>query len=121
VENKSLAKISILVVEDELLIRMAMVDALRTAGYDVTEADTGDRAYEMLLDHDVTMLVTDIKMPGNLDGLALAKRVRSEKPATKIVLVSANKYSDMASVADAVFFKPVSVAHMLNCVRELMS
>jgi hypothetical protein len=39
----------------------------------------------------------------------------------KIVLVSGNKYSDMASVADAVFFKPVRMASMLDCVRELMS
>lgn len=112
---------SVLVVEDELFIRMAMADALRSAGFNVYEAADGEAAYKIISSSDIAVLVTDIVMPGTLDGLSLAKRVRAESPQMKIVLVSGNKYSDMASVADAVFFKPVRMANMLDCVRELMS
>lgn len=111
---------SILLVEDEMFIRMAMADALRKAGFAVLEAADGDEALSIYGSNEISMLITDIKMPGTVDGLALAKRVRTQRPSAKIVLVSANKYSDMASVADAVFFKPVSISHMLDCVRSLM-
>lgn len=111
---------SILLVEDEMFIRMALADALRSAGFIVREAADGDEAYRLYSAAHVDMLVTDIKMPGAIDGLSLAKLVRAKSPDAKIVLVSANKYSDMASVADAVFFKPVSIAHMLDCVRALL-
>ncbi len=99
---------------------MAMGEALRSAGFNVIEAADGDQAHEVISSGDVSVLVTDIMMPGQLDGMALARLVRAQSPQTKIVLVSANKYSDMASVADAVFFKPVHISHMLSCVRELI-
>ncbi len=119
-EMKDFAK-SILVVEDELFIRMAMADALRSAGFKVCEAADGEAASQIIASGDIAVLVTDIIMPGALDGLTLAKRVRAQSPQIKIVLISGNKYSDMASVADAVFFKPVRVSSMLDCVRELSS
>lgn len=111
---------SILVVEDELFIRMALADSLRSAGFEVHEAADGDAAFEQIKQSaDIGILVTDIQMPGALDGMSLAKRVREEAPHVKIVLVSANKYSEMASVADAVFFKPVRIAQVLDCIRAL--
>ena len=112
---------SVLLVEDELVIRMAMGEALRNAGFHVIKAADGDQAHEVISSgDDIAVLVTDIIMPGQLDGMALARLVRAQLPQTKIVLVSANKYSDMASVADAVFFKPVHISHMLSCVRGLI-
>jgi DNA-binding response OmpR family regulator len=120
-ERRESAAPSILLVEDEMFIRMAMADALRHAGFEVYEAADGDEAFRLYSSSDITMLVTDIKMPGSINGISLAKLVRAQSPDVKIILVSATNYSVMASVADAVFFKPVSIAHMLDCVRSLIS
>lgn len=117
--SKSLGT-SILLVEDEMFIRLAMADALRAAGFEVNEAADADEALRIYEANGAAMVITDIMMPGSIDGLSLAKLIRDRQPSAKIVLVSANKYSDMASVADAVFFKPVSIAHMLDSVRALM-
>jgi CheY-like chemotaxis protein len=80
---------TILVVEDEMLVRVMLADALRDAGYEAVEAVDGDEAIRLLRGSDnIKVVVSDIRMPGSLDGIALARRVRSERPDIKIVLVS---------------------------------
>ncbi len=77
----------ILVVEDDPLIRAILVEELTDAGHDVREAESGDRALSMLdaLDPPIWLLVTDVHMPGALDGLALAALVRTRRPDIPVI------------------------------------
>jgi DNA-binding response OmpR family regulator len=79
----------ILVVEDEFLIRLTLVEALSDAGFAVTEASTGDKALALAKSVDgLALLVTDIQLPGTLDGLALAERLRQMHSALPVIFVT---------------------------------
>lgn len=80
---------AILVVEDEVLLRMVVCELLRDAGFRVIEAATADEALACVQsDSGIELVFSDVKMPGEMDGLALAERLRSEFPHIKVVLVS---------------------------------
>jgi CheY-like chemotaxis protein len=67
----------VLIVEDELLLRMDAADMIAGAGFEVIEAGNADQAIEILeARSDVTVVFTDIQMPGSMDGLKLARAVR---------------------------------------------
>ena len=71
----------VLVVEDEVLIRLVIADLIREAGFTVWEAANGDDARRLLQTTDrVSLVVTDFNMPGETDGLALARHVRASYP-----------------------------------------
>lgn len=88
----------ILLVEDEVLIRMVIAEYLRDCGYHVVEAGNGREAitlFEAGLEVDVVF--TDVQMPGDTDGFALARWVRANHPGVKIILTSGvAKASDAA-------------------------
>jgi len=64
----------VLIVEDEFLLRMDAVDMIAAAGFDVVEAGNADEAIEILeARRDITVVFTDIQMPGSMDGLKLAR------------------------------------------------
>ena len=80
---------TILIVEDELFVRMIGADALEEAGYAVLEAGSADEALQVLekADH-VEVLFTDIRMPGSMDGLRLAEVVHERWPNIRILVTS---------------------------------
>jgi CheY-like chemotaxis protein len=79
----------ILVVEDEMLLRMRAVDMVEDAGYTPVEAVDADAAFAILEARaDIALLFTDIQMPGSMDGLKLAHAVHQRWPPIKIILVS---------------------------------
>ena len=79
----------VLLVEDEELLRMDAVEMIRSAGFDVVEAANADDAIEILeARRDITVVFTDIQMPGSMDGLKLARAVRGRWPPIKIVATS---------------------------------
>ena len=79
----------ILVVEDEYLIRLMLVEALSDEGYDVIEAETGDAALPILQsDPAIGLLLTDIQLPGTLNGQQLAERVRQHRPELPILFMT---------------------------------
>jgi len=82
----------LLVVEDELLVRMDLVDLAEEAGFTTLEAGSAAEAMD-ILEHrnDIQVLFTDIRMPGEMDGLALAHTVRERWPQTTIVICSGNE------------------------------
>src|SRR5947209_2683162 len=83
-------RLIVLVVEDEVLVRVAAAHQLRSLGYTVIEAGNASQALEVLQSSiSIDLLFTDIMMPGLLDGADLARAVVSEYPATKIMLTSA--------------------------------
>ena len=67
----------VLIVEDDFLLRMDAVDMIKAAGFDVAEAANADQAIEILeARRDITVVFTDLQMPGSMDGLKLARAVR---------------------------------------------
>jgi len=82
----------LLVVEDDGLIRMDLVFMLQDMGYSVIEAADADQALAILDTTDVGALLTDIDMPGSIDGLTLAQLTAGRRPNTGIVVIS-GRYS----------------------------
>lgn len=111
----------ILLVEDEILIRLAMADDLRLAGFTVVEASNADEALHVLSTMpDIALVVTDIRMPGRMDGVGLANWVRSNAPLVKIAIASASIETGMDRAFDAVLCKPIMPSHLIASVRKLL-
>jgi len=85
----------VLVVDDEALIRMLIIETLRDAGFDVLEAEDASSALEVLRrTPDVALLCTDVRMPGDLDGVDLALRVAAWRPDVRLMIISASNPGD---------------------------
>jgi CheY-like chemotaxis protein len=79
----------ILVVEDEALIRMTAADMLQDAGFATYEASGPEDALAQFARHpEISVLFTDINMPGGFDGLELAHRVHAARPDVRLILTS---------------------------------
>src|ERR1700688_3239072 len=114
---------AILVVEDEMLLRMRAVDMVEDAGFTPIEAVNADDALAILESRsDIELLLTDIQMPGSMDGLKLAYAVHERWPLIKIILVSGQlKLTDDDKPADSRFFgKPLDVKQMIAEMRNMM-
>ncbi len=80
---------TILVVEDEVLIHMAVSDYLRDCAFHVVEAGSGDEAIQVLeAGIQVDIVFSDVHMPGDVDGFALSQWLRRERPGVKVILTS---------------------------------
>lgn len=111
----------ILIVEDEILIRLYMAEELRNAGFIVAEAAGADEAIAVLKNtNEIGLVLTDIRMPGTFDGIALAEWIRRERPFIKIALLSANIPDAPSADVDAVFTKPVRPDLLISQVRLLL-
>ena len=112
----------VLIVEDEFLIRMDAVDMVRAAGFDVVEAENADEAILILEDRlDITVVFTDIQMPGSMDGLNLAAAIRGRWPPIKIVVTSGllNVGADDLPSGSRFLAKPYSAPAIIGALREL--
>src|SRR3954452_14290442 len=79
----------VLIVEDEFLLRMNAVDMIAAAGFEAIEAANADEAIAILENRrDITVVFTDIQMPGSMDGLKLARAVRGRWPPIRIIATS---------------------------------
>jgi CheY-like chemotaxis protein len=79
----------VLIVEDELLIRLDAIEMIESAGFDTLEAGNADEAIAILAARpDIHVVFTDIQMPGSMDGLKLAHFVRDRWPPIKIIATS---------------------------------
>ena len=79
----------VLIVEDDLLIRLHAAEIIIGAGFDVIEASNADEAIAILeVRPDIAVLFTDIQMPGSMDGLKLAAAVKGRWPPIRIIATS---------------------------------
>jgi len=111
---------TILVVEDEFFIRMSAVATFEDAGFLVHEARNSAEALEILARHSETdVLMTDVRMPGFMDGLALVARVKIDHPAIRSIVVSGNSSAAQARNAGASGFvaKPYLAKTIVQAVR----
>jgi len=114
---------NVLVVEDEMALRMRAVDIVQDAGFNPVEAVNADEALSILESRsDISLLFTDIQMPGSIDGLKLAHAVNKRWPAIKIILVSGQvKLSDTEKPADSRFFgKPLEVKAIIAELQQMV-
>jgi CheY-like chemotaxis protein len=109
---------TVLVVEDEPLIRFWISDELRRAGFTIVEAANADEALRVLSSPlPVHVVLTDIHMPGELDGAALVEWLRRERPEIKIIVETA---VPQLHKADALLFKPLRSSEMISAVQRLL-
>lgn len=113
----------VLVVEDEMLLRMRAVDMVEDAGYASVEAMDADEAVAILESRsDIALMLTDIQMPGSMDGLTLAHAVHERWPPIKIILVSGQlKLANINIPADSRFFgKPLEAKEMIAQLQNMI-
>jgi len=113
---------TILVVEDEVLVRLTIADQLRSAGFSVLEAANADEALDLLRDKDnaVRLLLSDIRMPGTLDGVELARVIRARHSEIKVVLTSAESFSGHWFDHDGFFPKPYDATRLIEHIKMLL-
>jgi two-component system, response regulator PdtaR len=112
----------ILVVEDEALILFSIADDLREAGFEVLEALNADAAITLLESRsDISVLFTDIDMPGSMDGLKLSAAVRDRWPPVKIIVTSGHVKltRDALPLGGRFFAKPYDSSALVATIREL--
>lgn len=113
---------TILVVEDDPKVRHVAVSSLRSLGFRVREAENGDDAVASLnQDGGVDLVLSDVKMPGNLNGTDLARRIRQDWPSMKVLLTSG--YVDSADDVGQfeIIFKPYRVSELAERVHTLLT
>jgi CheY-like chemotaxis protein len=112
----------VLIVEDELLLRIDAAEMIGKAGFDVVEAGNADEAIAILESRpDIHIVFTDIQMPGSMDGLKLARFVRDRWPPIKLVATSGRVLiQDGDLPEDGVFIsKPYTSARISATLRDL--
>jgi CheY-like chemotaxis protein len=113
----------VLVVEDEMLLRMRAVDMVEDAGYVPVEAVDADEAFAILQSRsDIALLFTDVQMPGSMNGLQLALAVHERWPRIMIILASGQlKLSENEIPENSRFFgKPLDSGDMVAEIREML-
>ncbi|MET3725879.1 response regulator [Sphingomonas trueperi] len=98
--------LTVLIAEDEPLVRMLAADILGEDGFNVLEAQSATEALDMLAENKVEVLFTDINMPGEIDGLELADIVAVRHPRVGIVVTSGRQHLDDWEVPDAGVYLP---------------
>ncbi len=115
---------TVLLVEDEPLILMMTADALQDAGFSVLEAWNADEALRLLEERggNVHVLLTDVNMPGSIDGLALAGRVHERWPRIQLLVTSGQVRPSENDLPDRGRFmpKPYRTSTMLGHIDALM-
>jgi CheY-like chemotaxis protein len=112
----------VLIVEDELLLRIDAAEMIKAAGFEVVEAANADQAIEVLeARRDITVVFTDIQMPGSMDGLKLARAVRGRWPPIKIIATSGRVHVGEMDLPEGGRFlpKPYSHAEVARVLREV--
>ncbi len=113
----------ILLVEDEPLIRELMAEMLEDAGFDVTAICTGDEAAILLAEDGYAVLLTDVTMPGVIDGIGLAEHAREIHPGLPVVFVSGRPESEgrarRIGQPVAFFHKPYDVDCLVGAIGRM--
>ena len=111
----------VLVVEDEPLLRMLAIEVVEEAGFVAIEARDADEAVVLLESRsDITLLFTDINMPGSMDGLKLAHAVRNRWPPIKVVSGKQRLQSSDLPSNSCFVEKPYQASALVEELRSLV-
>jgi CheY-like chemotaxis protein len=123
VKKMTQAKRLILVVEDNHLIRLAAVELLIEAGFEVLEAESADEAINILeARRDIHLVFTDVQMPGTMDGVKLSHYIRDRWPPIKLIVASGQSILTESQLpAGARFFaKPYDAGNIIQTILGML-
>jgi CheY-like chemotaxis protein len=107
----------ILLVEDHAQLRKMIARSLAATGYRVTTAEDGDKARELLLAGTIAdLLLSDIRMPGSMNGLQLAAWVREHRPAMAIILQTG--FSEIGTTEFTLLRKPYTPDELFAAIND---
>lgn len=114
---------SVLIIDDEPLMRLSMQDALKDAGYDVYAASTGDQGLERVKKGVFDLVITDLRLPG-ADGLQIVQACKQHSPRTEVIVITA--YGSVETAVEAMklgaydyIMKPFSMDELLLIVERV--
>ena len=114
---------AVLVVEDNELIRSLEADVLRGLGYEVIAVGDTDEAVTFFGDGRIVLLITDIRLPGTLGGIALARKAKEHRPDLKVMVIGVDvdqfAPEDLRGIADQCLRKPFTVDEFEERVRSV--
>lgn len=115
----------ILTVDDSVAMRLSIRNTLRSAGYEVVEADNGQTALELLADKRVDLVLSDLNMP-QVDGIEFVRRMKSSEalksiPVIMVTTENQKKFLSVAREAGAIgwMYKPFKPEHLLMAVQKV--
>ncbi len=123
--SSTLSSVTIMVVDDSEQSRSVAARILRNEGYRVIEAQSGEQALERLAGtNDVQVVLTDVAMPGGIDGLELARQVTALSPSRRVVLMSAYAQFfprlNTSAVPFPLLIKPFMADQLARQIREVL-
>ncbi|GAC1574723.1 MAG: response regulator [Sphingomicrobium sp.] len=115
-------KLSILVAEDETLLRMMATDMFEDAGFKVVEASSGEAAVDLLKAAPIAALFTDVELFGKMDGLELAWIAHNRDPEAAILVVSGRQLPKPEELPPGALFisKPYDLKRVLQSLEKLI-
>jgi signal transduction histidine kinase len=112
---------TVLVVEDDPAVRQVAVSTLKSLGFDVEEAETGDAAADMLKKNgQVSLVLSDVRMPGELTGIDLARLVKREWPSVRILLTTGYVDGDDTVEGLDLLYKPYRATDLAERIQTLL-
>jgi len=120
-----MANKSILIVDDEPIVRESIRDWLKDAGYQVATAESGEEALKMMETQDFSVLVLDVRLPGKT-GVQILREVKTLKPQIKSIIITAYPSAELAVEAMKLgavdyLIKPVAPDELERLIRETLS
>jgi two-component system, response regulator PdtaR len=122
-QPKTGARPVVLIVEDEILLRLHAREVIEDGGFDVVEAKNADDAISILEQrNDVVLIFTDINMPGSMDGLKLTHFVKDRWPPIKIIATSGHARITADDLPEGSHFvpKPYQPTEIANAIHQLV-
>ena len=111
----------ILLAEDDVLVRFTTAETLRSEGYVVLEAVNASEALSLIATgHPLDLVLSDIRMPGSMDGIALTFAVKELRPHLPVVLISSHLDPDRAHAAQAFLAKPYRPEVLISLVADFV-
>nr|WP_243368204.1 response regulator [Microvirga solisilvae] len=114
----------VLLVEDELLVRLTQVEILRDAKFWVVEAQDADEAFDLLRQRpDINVVLTDVNMPGSIDGFEFARLVRQGWPEVGVLVISGKVAPKDGDLPEGTHFlqKPIRSDALVEALKQSMA
>ena len=121
-ESKKIDRKHVLVVEDQALLRFLAADMLEEAGYETSLAADADEALAVLARQpDICTIFSDVNMPGEMDGVDLAHRIREQNPEIGLVLTSGTRIQELGELPGGTMFlaKPYEWDEVYRCLERV--
>ena len=115
---------SVLIVDDEPIVRESIRDWLKDAGYQVATAESGEEALEMIEKQDFSVILLDVRLPGQT-GITVLKQVKALKPEIKSIIITAYPSAELTAEAMELgaidyLVKPIAPDDLEKLIRETL-